>query len=416
MAINLRDLYDQYGGNPNKLSPVKGNCPLGYYVNDPEFTNDALGAARFVAQRLGVTGPQYNFATKKYKASPATLNITDLTVYAAFEEAVTTYGNELYAFLTRDNYLSFEGASTSIDADNALITPSMANIVRLSEQYGEEAGSGGNVTWRKGRLSLIPGVQRYDLKAWAESQGIVGGIEIKRVFYQAPPAVSQLFAPFLGTLAGGLGGVPAVGAYGLGLGYTNYLMMPTSFTAQTIQAIEMQNTITLSNYTFEITNNVISVFPIPGTGFFNEEIDTNLDYGMYLNFEYIVLQERLDSAFGNGTNKITNTSNVPYTNPNYNKLNSVGRSWIYEYTLALCKEILGYIRGKYTTVPIPNAEVTLNQQDLLASATATKEALITRLREYFDQTSRQALLERRAAESAARVTEIQQVPMVIYIA
>ena len=112
MAINLRDLYDQYGGNPNKLSPVKGNCPLGYYVNDPEFTNDALGAARFVAQRLGVTGPQYNFTTKKFKASPATLNITDLTVYAAFEEAVTTYGNMVYQFKIRDNYINIEGSDT----------------------------------------------------------------------------------------------------------------------------------------------------------------------------------------------------------------------------------------------------------------------------------------------------------------
>jgi hypothetical protein len=112
MAINLRDLYDQYGGNPNKLSPVKGNCPLGYYVNDPEFTNDALGAARFVAQRLGVTGPQYNFTTKTYKASPATLNITDLTVYASFEEAVTTYGNMVYQFKIRDNYINIEGSDT----------------------------------------------------------------------------------------------------------------------------------------------------------------------------------------------------------------------------------------------------------------------------------------------------------------
>jgi|694.fasta_scaffold00057_109 hypothetical protein len=376
--------------------------PFGFYDNETQFKTDADSVAMFVTRRLG------------YPIMD--IELQDINIYAAFEEAVTTYGNELYAFLTRDNYLTFEGASTSIDADNALITPSMANIVRLSEQYGEEAGSGGNVTWRKGRLTLIPGVQRYDLKAWAESQGIVGGIEIKRVFYQPPPAVSQMFAPFLGTMAGGLGGVPAAGAYGLGMGYTNYLMMPTSFTAQTIQAIEMQNTITLSNYTFEITNNVISVFPVPGTGFFNEEMDNNLDYGMYLNFEYVSLQERLDSAFGDGTNKITNTSNVPYTNPNYNALNSVGRSWIYEYTLALTKEILGYVRGKYSTVPIPNAEVTLNQQDLLSSATATKDALILRLREYFDQTSRQALLERRAAESAARVTEINQVPMVIYIA
>jgi len=108
MAINLRDLYDQYNGNPNKLSPVKGNTPFEYYTNDPEFTTDALSVARFVAQRLGVTGPQYNFSTRRFNASAATLNITDLTVYAAFEEAVTTYGNMVYQFKVRDNYINLE--------------------------------------------------------------------------------------------------------------------------------------------------------------------------------------------------------------------------------------------------------------------------------------------------------------------
>ena len=82
---------------------------------------------------------------------------------------------------------------------------------------------------------------------------------------------------------------------------------------------------------------------------------------------------------------------------------------------AVCKEILGYIRGKYTQVPIPGAETTLNQSDLLAAATGEKLALITRLREYFDQTSRQSLLERRAAESVARKSELGESPMTIYI-
>jgi hypothetical protein len=58
-------------------------------------------------------------------------------------------------------------------------------------------------------LTLIPGVQRYDLKAWAEAEGITGGIEVKQVFYQSPPAVSQLYSPFIGSSVGGLGGVPA---------------------------------------------------------------------------------------------------------------------------------------------------------------------------------------------------------------
>ena len=377
--------------------------PFGFYDTDPDFKTDANKVANFCALRLGY--PIEN------------VELQNINFWAGFEEAVTVYGNELYAFQIRDNYLSLEGVSNTINPNNSIFTPTFSTIVRLSQQYGEEAGVGGNVTWYKGRLALVPGVQSYDLTQWANNLGIVGGIEVKNVFYEPPPAINQLYSPWLGTGPGGLGGVPAAGVYGLGYGYTNYLMMPTSFTMQNINAIEMQNTVTLSNYTFEIKNNIISVFPVPGTGLGQDDFGGvgDLGYGQYLIFEFIKLQDRIDAAFANGTNKITNTSNVPYVNPIYAKINSVGRSWIFEYTLALSKEMLGYVRGKYSTIPIPGDAVTLNQQDLLTSATTAKEALILRLREYFDQTSRQSLLERRAAESVARVTEISQVPMTIFI-
>jgi hypothetical protein len=176
----------------------------------------------------------------------------------------------------------------------------------------------------------------------------------------------------------------------------------------------MQNQVTLSNYSFNIVDNIISVFPIPGTGVFTDG-DGGLDYGIYLVFDFIKIQDRLDAAFADGTNKISNTSNVPYINPTYSKINSIGRAWIFEYTLARAKDALGLVRNKYSTIPIPGSEVTLNGNELVSSAATEKDALITRLREYFDQTSRQALLERRQAESVARVAEISQVPMTIYI-
>jgi hypothetical protein len=84
-------------------------------------------------------------------------------------------------------------------------------------------------------------------------------------------------------------------------------------------------------------------------------------------------------------------------------------------TLAICKEILGYVRGKYSTVPIPNSEMTLNQADLLAAATAEKTALLERLRSYFDETSRANMLERKVREQDAVLRELDQVPRVIYI-
>jgi hypothetical protein len=399
-SSSFAQVSSSYYGTPSVWPPP---TPFGFYDDDSQFQTDANKVANFCALRLGY--PIEN------------IELQDINFWAGFEEATTIYGNELYAFQTRDNYLSLEGASDRIDVNNSVFTPTMATVVRLSQQYGEEAGAGGNVTWYKGRLTLIPGQQRYDLAAWAEEEGIVGGIEIKNVWYQPPPAINQLYSPTLLAGQGGLGGVPPAGLYGFGYGYANYLMMPTSFTMQNIQAIEMQNQVTLSNYTFNVINNILSVFPVPGTGITGDDFDGggDLGYGHFLVFDFIKVQDRIDAAFANGTNKIVNTSNVPYVNPVYSNINSVGRSWIFEYTLAKAKEVLGYVRGKYSTVPIPGAEVTLNQQDLLSAAAAEKEALITRLREYFDQTSRQALLERRAAESAARVQEINQVPMTIFI-
>jgi hypothetical protein len=376
--------------------------PFGFYDNDSQFQTDANKVANFCALRLGY--PIEN------------VELQDINFWAGFEEATTIYGNELYAFQTRDNYLSLEGASTSLNVNNSVFTPTMATIVRLSQQYGEEAGAGGNVNWLKGRLPLTPGQQRYDLAKWAEDEGIVGGIEIKNVYYQSPPAINQLYSPALLAGQGGLGGVPAAGLYGFGYGTATYLMMPTSFTMQNMQAIEMMNQVTLSNYSFNIINNIISVFPVPGTGAFGEDgFEGGLDYGIFLVFDFIKIQDRLDSVVANGTNKIVNTSNVPYQNPIYSKINSIGRAWIFEYTLAKAKEVLGLVRNKYSTIPIPGSEVTLNGDNLVSSAATEKDALITRLREYFDQTSRQALLERRQAESVARVAEINQVPMTIFI-
>ena len=144
-------------------------------------------------------------------------------------------------------------------------------------------------------------------------------------------------------------------------------------------------------------NGVLSNYTLPSFSFLKSEID------------------RLNNSIVSSPGKITNLGKAPYANPIYSQINSIGRSWIFEYTLSLSKEMLGYVRGKYTTVPIPGAEVTLNQQDLLSAATSEKEALVSRLRDYFDQTSKQSLLERRAAESTARQQEINQVPMTIYI-
>ena len=372
-----------------------GQTPFGFYDNDLDFRVDANKVANFCAQRLG-----YPIADVELQSG---------SFFTAFEEAVTTYGNELYAYKVRENYLSLEGSSTIIESNNQIIKPNMAGLVRISQQYGEEAGVGGNVTWYSGSLRLENGVQDYDLDAWAAASASLDtgdSIEIKRIFYEIAPAISRYFDPYAGT---GTGMMNLLDSFGFG-NYSpaiNFLLMPINYDLQTIQAIEFNDQVRKSQYTFELINNKLRIFPIPNYGVANKDENN-------LIFQYIKKSER-ENPYLDGTNKVTNVSEVPFTNPSYNDINSIGRQWIFEYTLAIAKEMLGYIRGKYSTIPIPDSEITLNQSDLISAATAEKNALIERLRAYFDETSRDKLLERRANENDFLQKELNKVPYTIYI-
>jgi hypothetical protein len=385
-----------YDGNPVWTPNA---VPFGFYNSESDFTTDAVKVAKFCAVRLG-----YPLVDVELQSG---------SFFTAFEEAVTTYGNELYAYMVRDNQLTLEGATTGSSLNQALITPSFEPIVRLTEQYGEEAGSGGNVPYYSGSFELTSSIQDYDFQTFMTASNLTGseynlGIEVKRVFYQTyRPASTALLDPYDGF---GFGGVMAAGIIGLG-GFGNgmgYLMTPLSYNLQVIQQLEMAQTIMGNNYSFEIRNDKLRIFPIP-------YINQNGHVGK-IWFEYILRNERVESSIQQLPAQVTNVSNSPYNNPNYNFINSIGRQWIFEYTLALSKEMLGYVRGKYSSIPIPNAEVNLNQGDLLSAATAEKNSLIERLRAYFDETSRQSLLSRRASEAESKMIELQQVPYTIYIA
>ena len=377
---------------PGSSSFFPGDTPFGFYDNQYDFQVDADKVVTYVARRLG------------YPIMDVELQ--DLNFYAAFEDAVTTYGNELYAYKVREDYLSIEGSPTASNLNHELITPNFASVVRYTEQYGEEAGTGGTTTWYSGSIPITAGKQDYDLKTWAsESLGLDNKdfIEVKRVFYEATPAIVKFFDPYAGT---GTGMMNMMDTFGWG-NYSpaiNFMLMPISFDLQKIQAIELNDQIRKSQFSFELINNNLRIFPIPqnsGT----------------LWIQYIKLSDRNNpiSQYPKGQFNVTNVSNVNYCNPDYCEINSIGRSWIFDYTLALCKEILGYIRGKYTQVPIPGAETVLNQQDLLTAATTEKEALITRLREYFDETSRSNLLAVKAAEAESLQKIEAAVPYPIYI-
>ena len=369
-----------------------GKTPFGFYDYDYEFQTDADKVVTFCARRLGY--PIEN------------IELQDVNFYAAFEEAVTAYGNEIYAYKVRQDYLSLEGTpTTSTTLNTDVIQPNFASIVRMSHQYGEEAGVGGTTTWYTGSLTLTSNVQDYDLNTWAQESASLDStdrIEVKRIFYEAPPAITRYFDPYAGS---GMGMQNMMDQFGFGnmSPAINFLMMPINYDLQKIQAIELNDQVRKSQYTFELVNNKLRVFPIPNQP------------GGKLKFEYIKESERNSINAPGTSGGVSNVSNVPYKNPTYKEINSIGRQWIFEYTLALCKEVLGYVRGKYGTVPIPGAEVTLNHADLLTAATAEKNLLIEKLRGYLEETSREKLLERRSLEADYKQKELSLVPQPIFI-
>jgi hypothetical protein len=377
---------------PGSSSFQPGETPFGFYDNDPQFQADADKFAKFASQRLGYPLVE--------------IELQDINFYTALEEAVTTYGNELYSYQVAENLLSFQGASTTISpGNNQLVQENLSSIIRLSQQYGTEAGVGGTTPYYTGSIRLTPGTQNYDMNAWALANNIPhGDMEIRRIFYEASPAITRYFDPYAGT---GIGMMQMLDSFGWG-SYSpaiNFMLMPINYDLQKIQAIELNDQIRKSQYTFELVNNQLRIFPIPtGGGITN------------LNFHYLLNSDRNDPYVNtNGGSVITNVSNVPYENPVYSQINSIGLSWIFEYALAIVKEILGYVRGKYTSIPIPNSEITLNQADLITAATSEKQALIERLRAYLDTTSRKALLENKALEAENQQKTINYIPMNIFV-
>jgi hypothetical protein len=383
---------------PGSSSFFPGDTPFGFYDRDRDFACDVESVADWCAKRLG-----YPLVD---------IELQDKNFFACFEEAVSEYGAQLNTYNIRDNMLNLYGSATGSNLTGQKVSPSMGGLIELAEEYGVEAGSGGNVTYYTGSISVVNGQQIYDLtdsNTVSLESGTPGtdAIEIKRLFHDPPPALARFFDPFVGS---GIGTQQMLDSFGFG-NYSpgvSFLMQPVYADMLRLQAIELNDIVRRSAYSFQISNDRIRIFPIPVSGSSGSAPTT-------IWFEYIKKSDRSNPLKG-ATGTISDFSNVPYNNVVYKNINSVGRQWVRRYTLALAMEMLGFIRGKYSALPIPNSEITLNGADLLSAGQAAKEALITELKEILDSMSRQAQLERKQAESDSLQAQINKVPLKIYIA
>jgi len=381
-----------YDGTP---IPISGSTPFGYYDLDAQFQSDGPKVANYCARKLG------------YPVMDVELQ--DVNFYTCFEEAVSVYSEELYQSKIKDNYLGLEGAPTGSQLNNTVVVPSLNSIVTIADNYGAQIGIGGTIEYYSGSLALTASIQVYDMQKWAVDNGYISGsdrIVIQEVSYKGNPAVNQYYDPFIGGSINYQGATENFGwsSYSPGL---NFTLFPVYWDIQRIQEIEMSNTVRRSWFSFEVTNNKLTILPKPESN----DMVIWIKYSKKSDFS----DPTKNSPYGTNKSLVTNPSNVPYGTITYVQINQPGKQWIFEYTLALASELLGLIRGKYTQVPAPGSEVTLNGADLISKGQAQQQALRERLRQDFEDMSRRAQLERKQSENQSISSTLSEVPMMVYL-
>ncbi len=383
-----------------------GPTPYGTYDNDISFVSESVDVCKWTAKRLGHPVMQLEFSSG--------------SIWACFEESVSEYSlhinnfnmkNWLWESYGSDNKISGSGWSndgTSSLMGTGSIQPTHGHLgtaFHLSKQYGEAANVGGEVTLHTGSISLSSSKQVYDLQTESSITDSHSGkrLEIQRVFNMGPSAITRFYDPFAGSFeqrqmldAFGMGNVaPAV----------TYIMRPISYDISRAQAIETNDLIRKSAYSFELVNNKLRIFPIPKSG----------DAGDKIWFHYYVRDEQTSTTRDSTSSKVTDPSNIPYKFITYSEINAPGRQWIRKYTLALSKELLGIIRSKYASLPLPNGEVSMDGESLKAEGREEKDALLTELTEFLDSVT---LAERSRAEAdtaEANQQLLARSPLQIYI-
>ena len=399
---------------PGSSSFTVGSTPFGFFDTDPVFQAHADKFAKAAAQHLG-----YPIMDVEMQA---------INFYTAFEAAAIEYSNQVNQVNIVNNLMNTLGIQTGAaflsnnddSLTGALVGNSFGYITKLSKAYGTEADSGGDVEWRQVAIQMVPGQQTYNIKdAISSSLGITvttSSVEIKRILHNAPPAIVRYFDPFVGT---GLGSQQLLDSFDFG-GFSpsvSFMMMPIHADLMRLQSIEFNDQIRKSSYSFEVHGDNIKIWPVPTSGTGSSSA-TPFFKQVYVEFIFDDDKNNQSVLFGNNAllnNVITDASNIPYTYQTYGKINDMGRAWIIKYGIALAKEMLGYIRNKYSSVPIPNGEVTLNGSDLVSQGQSEKETLITQLREFLDKMTKEQMMTRQNSEATQMHEMLSKVPLKIYV-
>ena len=383
---------------PSSADEVTGSTPHGIYDADSEFQTDSLTTCKYVASKLGHPVMQLEFNSG--------------SIYACFEEAVSEYSQQINHYNTKNwmwEHYGNTATTTGMSSTGSHLAETPVgglSLFTLSEQYGQAVNVGGNATMFTGSITITSSQQVYDLPSEATLESSVtdaNPMVVQRVFNQAPAAISKFYDPFAGTYDN----IELLDSFGFGnvSPAVSYILRPISYDLARANAIETNDLVRKSAYSFELINNKLRIFPKP----------TTKDDGDKIYFHYYRRNDTNDVTQTKTSGKVSDPSNIPYKFLTYTEINSMGRNWIRKYTLALSKELLGIIRSKYASLPLPNGEVSMDGESLKSEGREEKANLLEELSEFLEAVSKkeQAATEQEVANSQQEV--LNKAPLKIYI-
>jgi hypothetical protein len=372
--------------------------PFGVFDSDIQFQSEADNMVTFVKRKLG--------------DDILSVELTKKQVWACFEESVFEYSKFLNEYQAKSQLGNLLGSATGSNedsgpkgAENKFPRETLEFLTRKAEPYAANAGIGGLYNTHSGSIQLEAGRQDYDIYTEMSSskdtiaysalaEGKRGKLRIFDVYHFSPQAAYRFFDT---TSA---------------INYLNNEFSFESFTPETVFYVlpvfedvlrsgqmDISNRVRRSNYSYQIVGTKLRVFPRPTKA-------------KTLWIKYGLPQDALNPDITDDSiNGVSGLNNIPFDNLKYETINSMGRQWIRQYTLACSKELLGLVRSKFGSVPIPNGDLQLNGGDLVSAGKAEKDQLRTELKEMLESLTYDKLIENQAAETENVQRILKTVPI-----
>jgi len=398
-------------------SQVAASVPFGVYTGSAEFITGAVAQVAYTYKKLG--------------GDVVDIEITTANVYSAYEEAVLEYSYIVNLHQSKNTLANALGDTTgTFDHQGKLISgPISASLKypkfelgyarRMAEGFATEANVGGHLTEYSASFEPISSIQDYDLTSIIQSASATGQddgdnpvdfsgkvgdkkVLVTRVYYKTARAMWRFYGYY-----GGIGVVGNYSTYGQFADDSTFEIIPTWHNK--MQAIMYEDSIYTRNshYSYELINNRLRIHPIPD----------NFAKPNRVWVKFMIQTDAWDDdgSRHTGVSGVNNMNTLPFDNIPYANINSIGKQWIRKYALALCKEMLGQIRGKFNSIPIPGESITLNHAELLSQAKEEQQQLRDKLMEILDQMTYTELTKTQGEASDAAASVLKNAPLPIFV-